>query len=386
MRILMINSVCGIRSTGRICTNLASALEEKGHEVKIGYGRETVPESNQKYAVRIGSDFGVKCHALQSRIFDNTGAGSRKATKQFLQWAETFDPEILHLHNIHGYYINIRLLFEWIKTRPSMKVIWTLHDCWAFTGHCAHFAFVGCDKWKTGCSRCPQKTVYPASIVFDNSKNNWKIKKQLFTGIRNMTIVTPSNWLAELVKQSFLKSYSVQVIHNGIDLNVFRPTPSHFRERFGLTDKKIILGVASSWDKRKGLEDFIKLSESLNNTYKIILIGLSKKQLEELPETILGIERTNNVQELAEIYTAADIFFNPTYEDNYPTVNLEAQACGTPVITYNTGGSVESVPEDNVINVGALDEFKTKLFCDLKLYSGDFRTKHAVMQYLKLYT
>ena len=382
MKVLMINSVCGIRSTGRICTDLATALEEQGHQVKIAYGRETVPEQYQKYAVRIGSDLDVKCHGLQSRIFDNTGFGSKKATEKFLQWADVYNPAVLHLHNIHGYYIHIGLLFDWIKKRPNMKVIWTLHDCWTFTGHCSHFDFAGCDRWKTGCHDCPQKKEYPKSLLFDNSRNNWLNKKELFTGIKHMTIVTPSRWLAGLVKQSFLKEYPVEVIHNGIDLDVFKPTPSDFRQKHGLENKKIILGVASTWDRRKGLYDFIELSKILDDNYQIVLVGLSQKQISELPENILGIERTNSTKELAEIYTAADVFFNPTYEDNYPTVNLEAQACGTPVITYHTGGSVESVPKENIVEKGNLQEIVSH---SNLISNNKFDNKVCLFQYLKIY-
>ena len=353
MKILQINSVCGIRSTGRICTDLAEVLEQNGHECKIAYGRETVPEKYQKYAVRIGNDFDVKLHALQSRIFDNTGFGSRHTTEKFIKWVEEYDPDVIHLHNIHGYYINIEVLFNYL-VKADKPVVWTLHDCWTFTGHCAYYSYVKCDKWKTGCYKCPQKNHYPSSLLLDASKKNWQKKKALFTSVKNMTLVTPSKWLANEVKQSCLSKYPVKVIPNGIDLNVFKPISSDFREKNGLVGKKIILGVASIWDKRKGLDDFINLSKILDDNYKIVLVGLSENQMKNLPKNILAISKTNNVQELAEIYTAADIFFNPTYEDNYPTVNLEAQACGTPVVTYRTGGSEESVPEENVVKQGDL--------------------------------
>lgn len=353
MKILMINVVCGIRSTGRICTDLADALTERGHEVKIAYGREAVPEKYQKYAVRIGSDFDVKLHGVKARLFDQTGFGSAKATRKFIEWVKEYDPDVIHLHNIHGYYINIEILFDYLKT-CGKRIHWTLHDCWAFTGHCSHFTYVKCDSWKTGCKNCPQKKEYPSSILFDNSKQNWIKKKELFTGIPNMTIITPSEWLAGLVKESYLKEYPVTVINNGIDTDVFQPTPSDFRQRYHLEDKTILLGVASTWNDRKGFGDFIKLSEILDDSYKIVLVGLSDKQMKLIPQNILGITRTNSTKELAQIYTAADVFLNLTYEDNYPTVNLEAQACGTPVITYDTGGSVESVPEKNIIQKGSL--------------------------------
>lgn len=351
MKVLQINSVCGIRSTGRICTDIAKDLEQQGHQVKIAYGRmEQVPQWAKKYAVRIGSDLDAKLHAVGTRLLDKHGFFSKKATKQFLQWAEEYDPDLLWLHNIHGYYINIEMLFAWIKSRPNMQVKWTLHDCWAFTGHCSHFDFIKCEKWKTGCHSCSQKKGYPASLCKDNSKENYLRKKTAFTGVKNMTLITPSQWLADLVKQSFLKEYPVEVRNNQIDLDVFKPTVGTFREKHGLENTKIILGVASAWGNRKGLQDFYKLSQQLAGEAKIVLVGLDPKQMESLPASILGIRRTNNVQELAEIYTTADLFFNPTYEDNYPTVNLEAQACGTKVITYDTGGAPETLyRQDSVV-------------------------------------
>ena len=352
MRVLMINVVCGIRSTGRICTDLAAEMEAEGHEVKIAYGRETVPEQYQKYAVRIGNNLDVDIHGVKSRLLDKHGLGSKHATKEFLKWADTYDPDLLWLHNIHGYYINYELLFGWIKSRTDMQVKWTLHDCWAFTGHCTHFTVAKCDKWKIGCAHCPEKKRYPASFLLDNSKDNYSCKHNAFTGVKNMTIITPSKWLADLVKQSFLKDYPVEVRYNTIDTSVFKPTPSDFRKRYDLADKKIILGVASTWDDRKGLDDFIQLSEMLSDEYRIVLVGLSLKQIKGLPPTILGLPRTNSTKELAEIYTAADVYVNTTHEDNYPTTNLEAKACGTPTITYNIGGSPESVPSDYVVECG----------------------------------
>ncbi len=358
MKILLINSVCGIGSTGRICTDLAQQFEKESHTVKIAYGRSaTVPEKFQKYAVRIGTDFDVKLHALQTRLFDTHGFGSKRATKKFLAWAEEYNPDLVWLHNIHGYYINVEMLFDWIKSRPNMQVKWTLHDCWAFTGHCSYFTLANCDKWRVRCAHCPQLRRYPASYR-DNSAGNFDRKKAAFTGVKNMTLITPSKWLANLVKQSFLKDYSVEVVYNTIDKTIFKPTPSDFRQRYGLENKKMILGVASVWDERKGLNDFIKLAGMLDDTYAIVLVGLTDKQIKSLPKNCLGIQRTNNPHELAAIYTAADVFFNPTYEDNYPTVNLEAQACGTSVITYDTGGARETVymADSKVIPTGYWEE------------------------------
>ena len=357
MKVLIINSVCGIGSTGRICTDLAQNFKTNGDEVKIAYGRSgLVPENFKKYGVRIGTDLDVKLHALYTRITDKHGFASKIATKKFLKWATEYNPDLLWLHNLHGYYINVEMLFDWIKSRPNMKVNWTLHDCWAFTGHCTYFSFVGCDKWKYGCTKCEQKDKYPQSIFMDNCENNYKRKKCAFTNVKNMTLITPSKWLSNLVEQSFLKEYPIEVRYNTINSDVFKPTPSDFREKNGLNTKKIVLGVANGWEERKGYKDFLKLAKMLDEDYVIVLVGVSKKQLKQLPENIIGIQHTNSIQELAEIYTAADVFVNLTYEDNFPTVNLEAQACGTPCITYATGGSVESVPEENIVGQGDLRE------------------------------
>lgn len=347
MKILMINVVCGIRSTGRICTDLATALEEQGHEVKIAYGREEVPKQYQKYAVRIGNDLDVKLHALKARLFDAAGFGSKQVTKKFIEWVKEYDPDVIHLHNIHGYYINIEVLFDYLRT-CGKKIIWTLHDCWAFTGHTAFCDAIDCKRWVEGCRDCPMKNEYPKSFI-DRSAINWKKKKQIMDGVSNMTIVTPSEWLAGLVKKSYLHQYPVKVIHNGIDTSQFYPQSSDFRERFHLENKFIILGVASSWNEMKGFSDYLKLADMLDSNYQIILVGVTKKQKEQLPNNVLGIERTNSVKELAEIYSAADVFVNLSYCENYPTVNLEALSCGTPVITYDTGGSGESAIINGIV-------------------------------------
>lgn len=341
MKVLMINVVCGIRSTGRICTDLATALEAQGHEVKIAYGRETVPEQFQKYAVRIGTDIDVKLHGGKARLFDGAGFGSKRATEKFIEWVKEYDPDVIHLHNIHGYYINVEVLFNYLKV-CGKKVIWTLHDCWAFTGHTAYCDSVNCERWITGCYECPLTKAYPTSFV-DKSKQNWRKKKEIFSGIKGLTIITPSEWLAGLVRKSFLAEYPVKVINNGIDTSKFYPIESDFRKKNGLEGKFVLLGVATVFDDMKGYSDFLKLREMLGDEYRIVLVGLTKEQIKDLPRGILGIERTSSVRELAEIYTAADLFLNLSYCENYPTVNIEAMSCGTPVLTYKTGGSPEMV-------------------------------------------
>lgn len=374
MKILMINSVCGIRSTGRICTDLACALEEQGHEVKIAYGRENVPKQYKKYAVRIGNDIDVYCHAIKARIFDADGLGSKCATKNFLKWVIEYNPDIIHLHNLHGYYINVPLLFEYI-IKSKKKVLWTFHDTWGFTGHSCTCDLHKCEKWKIGCGECPAYKEYPASIR-DRSSNNYIWKKNLFSKVEHLIIITPSKWLGNLVKQSFLGDKRIEVIPNGIDTKQFKPLENDFKSFYGLEGKILLMGCATWWGESKGLFDFYKLSKQLNDCFKIVLVGLNRKQIANIPENILGIERTNNVKELAKIYSAADVFLNLTYADNYPTVNLEALACGTPVITYRTGGSAECLDGKNGLSFYQGDIEGIAEFFNIKYKSGIFEVKN----------
>ncbi|MBQ6972224.1 MAG: glycosyltransferase [Synergistaceae bacterium] len=358
MRVLLIDKHCGTGGPGKVAAGIAGKFEREGHEARIAYGRSGfVPEKFRKYAVRIGTMKDVYLHAVMTRLTDRTGFYSRKATEDFLRWADEYDPGLLWLHNIHGYYVNIELLFDWIKSRPNMKVNWTLHDCWAFTGHCAYFTMAGCGKWRTHCEHCPQKNTYPASFV-DGSYRNYEDKRRLFTGVHDMTIITPSQWLAGLVGQSFLGGYPVEVQKVEISREIFRPRPSGFREKSGLAGKIIVLGVANVWDKRKGLDDFVKLSGMLDRErFAVVLVGVSRKQAKSLPEGIITIQRTESQKELAEIYTAADVFFMPSCEENYPAVCLEAEACGTPVIAYNAGGTPETLhdPRSKLVEIGDIE-------------------------------
>ena len=337
MKVFQINSVCGVGSTGRIACDIKQTLEANSDKCQIAYGRGFYDDPD---CLKIESDLVFKAHVFFSRITDRQGFYSTAATKRLVHSIKHFDPDIIHLHNIHGYYLDIRVLFDFLKSYGK-PVVWTLHDCWAFTGHCAYFSFVNCDKWKTGCGQCPQKRAYPSSFILDDSKKSYSEKKRLFTAVPNMSIVTPSNWLNTLVKQSFLGDFPVYKINNGIDLYVFHPVESSFKQKHNLTNKKLILGVANVWEYRKGLDDFLSLSKLLDSNYKIVLVGLSEKQISALPSNIMGITRTDNVNELVELYSAADVFVNTTKEDNFPTVNIEAIASGTPVVTYDTGGSGE---------------------------------------------
>jgi len=272
-------------------------------------------------------------------LFDKHGLGSTNATKAFVKKIDDIKPDAIGLHNIHGYYLNYKVLFQYIKAK-QIPVLWTFHDCWPFTGHCSYFDSVNCQKWQTHCEKCPLTKSYPKALT-DRSYENFEDKREAFNDVKNLKIVTPSKWLSKSVKKSFLKDYSVEVIHNGIDLYTFKPEKTIKKER-----KKIVLGVASTWDPRKGLDDFVELRKKIAEDYKIVLIGLSSKQVEGLPDGIKGIQRTENINELVGWYNKAAVFVNPTYVDNFPTTNIEALACGTPVITYDTGGSPEAICEE----------------------------------------
>lgn len=384
----MINVVCGIRSTGRICTDLATALEAQGHEVKIAYGREDVPEQFQKYAVKIGSDLDVKLHGAKARLFDGAGFGSKIATTKFIKWVKEYNPDVIHLHNIHGYYINVEVLFNYLKTCRK-KIIWTLHDCWSFTGHTAYCDVIGCDRWINGCYACPLKKEYPKSLI-DRSFRNWKIKKKLFTGIDNLTIVTPSDWLKSLVEKSFLHDYPMKVINNGIDTNLFTPVKSSFKRKYKIEDKIMVLGVATAWDENKGYSDFIKVAKLLGNKYQVVLVGLTEEQKEKLPDNVIGITRTNSIKELVEIYSAADYTLNLSKTENYPTVNLESICCGTPVITYDIGGSKESIKPATGIIVEKSDVIAVIAALERKIPKIDkkydeFDKKYFIQTYIEMF-
>lgn len=348
MKLLIVNSVCGIRSTGRICAEIAKSYEAKGWDVRIAYGREPyVPEECKKWAVRIGSKLEVYVHAFLARLWGDHAFGAMRstfATRRFLKWADAWNPDAIWLHNLHGYYINAELLFRWIKSRNFEMVKWTLHDCWAFTGGCGYFTMIDCQRWRNGCDKCPSTADIAKRSIFGTcSKSVLERKRKAFTGVRGLTLITPSKWLAELTRESYLSCYGVEVVNNTIDTMVFQHRDSDFRKRFGIVDAFVILGVACPWSERKGLRDFVRLASLLPDFCKIVLVGVTDDQIRMLPANVIGLKRTESAIELAEIYSAADVFFNPTKEENYPTVNLEAASCGCRVVTYDTGGSAETV-------------------------------------------
>lgn len=389
MKVVQINATCGIGSTGKICVGISQVMTAENIENYILCSRSSgyplgIPCSDGKY---------IKFQALKSRILGNYGFNSKSATKRMIAQLERIRPDIVHLHNIHGHDCNLEMLFSYFRKKET-KLFWTFHDCWAFTAYCAYYTAAQCDQWKTHCTRCVKKR--NCAWFFDRSRELFDRKKRLFTGL-DLTIVTPSQWLADQVKESFLKDYPVYVVHNGINLDVFKPTPSRFRGKYALEDKRIILGVSFYWDTRKGIDVFLELSKRLPENYQIVLVGTDSKVDKLLSDNILAIHRTQNQQELAEIYSAADVFVNPTREENYPTVNMESLACGTPVLTFNTGGSPEILDETcgSVIKYNDTDALEKEIIriCTDKPYAEanclnracSFDQNERFKEYLKAY-
>ena len=390
MKVVQINPVC-YASTGKIAVNISKILSKQGIENYIYY---TSGSTEYEHAIKYANDGCIRLAALKSRILGNYGFNSVSMTERLIAELKKIQPDVIHLHNLHGHNVNLDLLFRYLKS-IEIKIIWTFHDCWAFTAYCPYFTLEKCDKWIEGCRHCPQKRAF--SWFFDKSPELYKKKKELLTGFQDMAIVTPSKWLADLAEQSFFREYPIEVIPNGIDLSIYKPTLGSFRERYGLTDKYIILGIAFDWGRRKGLDVFIGLAGSLDEKFQIVLVGTDGNVDKQLPDNVISIHRTQSQTELAEIYTAADVFVNPTREENYPTVNMEALACGTPILTFQTGGSPEILDQTcgSVVecdDVGALEKEIVRI-CTFKPYSEEACLKRAETfdmigrfeEYVKLY-
>ena len=381
MRIVSINSV-NFGSTGNIMLGIAKEAENAGHETLVCYLKS---RENERKTVEnkllIGSRFSRNLHRVLAKWTGFEGCFSLFSTWRFLRKLDAWNPDVLHLHNLHSWYIHLGLLFRWIKKR-NIKVVWTLHDCWSLTGHCPYFDIVKCDKWKTGCHHCSQYKKYPDSKI-DNARYMYYFKKKWFAGVKDMTLITPSNWLAGLVKKSFLNEYPIKVIHNGIDLTVFQPIESNLREELKLQDKFVILGCADSWGERKGLDVVIELSQRLGDGYQVVLVGTNAEIDKELPSEIISVHRTRNQEELAKYYTMADVFANPTREEVLGLVNIEALACGTPVVTFASGGSPECVDKSCGIVVPCDDadamEKEIRYVCEGKVFTQDACRKRAEM-------
>lgn len=385
MRVAQIN-MCSNGSTGKIMVMIAKTAREDGMKVLTCSaaerikGKQSSVNKTQDHFIW-GSPLERKFHVYAGIILGRNGMFSCNGTRALIKRLKLFQPDIVHLHNLHGFCINLPLLFRYLR-KNNISVVWTLHDCWAFTGHCPHFTMVKCDRWKTGCGKCPQLDCYPKAWI-DTTKMMFKLKRRWFCGIKDMTIVTPSCWLADLARQSFLNLYQIRVINNGIDLSVFKPTESNFLQKYGISnDKAVLLGVAFGWGKRKGLDVFVELFKRLDREkYQIVLVGTDDKIDDRLPDGIISIHRTNDQKELAQIYSAADLFVNPTREENFPTVNIESLACGTPVLTFRTGGSPEILDEysGSVVPCDDIDALEKEIvrICETMPYKSEDCVKRA---------
>lgn len=348
--LLQINPVLRVStSTGRIMQEIGELAMQNGWQSYIAYsrGRDGIKPCSSKL-VPVGNKWSVAWHGLETRLFDRHGLASSLATRQFIRQIERIQPDVIHIHNIHGYFLNYQILFEYLS-KCNISVVWTVHDCWLYTGHCYYYSYVNCNRWQSGCGECPQRKEFPASLWIDRSRQNYLDKKKAFTSMPQdkLVIVPVSNWIKSEMQKSFFCGYNFQVIHNGINTEVFRVYDAQeVREKYGLGDKHVLLGVASIWSREKGLDDFIQMAALLKKEELIVLVGIKPEERKRLPENIIGIARTENIQQLAGLYSIADAFINPTWQDNYPTVNMEAIACGTPVVTYRTGGSVEAVTDE----------------------------------------
>ena len=344
MRMVELNTYCGSGSTGRIALDIADYAANQGADTIIGFGTGAVTPEAEIFALRIGGRTERKWHGAIRKFFDMEGYGSQQATRRLIAFLKEYQPDVIHLHNIHGCYVNHRLLFSYLRI-SNIPVLWTLHDCWPFTGHCAYFDYIGCERWKTGCYRCPQKASYPTCIGLDGSKRNYLRRKNLFTSLPKLMLIAPCEWMKGLLTNSFLHDVPVKVIYNGVNRGLYYPRESKLREKYGITVPYLALAVASEWEERKGFKYLPKLANKLGNDCKLVVIGLSYDQIAALPEGILGLPRTASTRELAQWYSTADCLVNPTMEDNMPLVNLEALACGTPVATFRTGGCPECITD-----------------------------------------
>jgi putative colanic acid biosynthesis glycosyltransferase len=396
-KLLQISIEVNSGSVGKIAEQIGEVALENGWTSYITYARNNNPSKSE--VIKIGDDFDLYRHGVETRIFDNHCFGSKSATIDLIRKIKIIQPDLIHLHHLHGYFINIEVLFQYLK-ESKIPIVWTFHDCWSFTGHCAYFDFVGCEKWKTQCHHCEQKNEYPQSFLFDRSRQNYIDKKRIFNSVENLTIVSVSNWLNKVVGQSFMGGLSRQVIYNGVDTELFRPHNSDIRQKYGIGNKFMILGVATTWDRRKGLEDFVQLSKKVKeNDIIIVLVGLSVSQINKLPPNIIGIQRTESQKELSSLYSSADLFMNLSVEETFGLTTAEALSCGTPALVYDATACPELVDENSgfvvkkndisaLINI--IDRVKSNgklAYTDACRYRATalFNKKDRYLEYFELY-
>lgn len=391
MKILQINTrYYNGGSTGRITYDLSQVMLKNGIESYVAFGYCYTPSKQEiGHVYRIENDLQLFISKILTKLTGHHGFNNKQETRMLLKWIDKVNPDIIHMHNIHNHYVNISMLLQYIA-KKNIPCVLTMHDCWTFTGHCAYFDYSGCEKWKTGCNHCPSLRDYPKTFaLIDPSPWNYKHKKALFAPL-NITFVTPSKWLKDLQQQSFLKDKPCIVINNGVDISKFHPVKSDVRKLYGIGNKKMILAVTDRLAVRKGRKFLLELPQLLNDDEVLVIVGLTSTQMHELQniDHLIPIARTKSSEELIGLYSEADVFINPTLEDNFPTTNLEALACGTPIVTFDTGGSGEAVDDKTgvVVSKGDLDAIlkaTREILSNGKVYYKDNCIERARTHYNK---
>lgn len=350
--LLQINVAAIKASNGAIARDIGTMALSRGWKSYIAYGRFALPSDSE--LIRVGNNLDIKIHGLLTRLFDIHGLGSNIVTHRFIREIKKIKPDIVHLHNIHGYYLNYKILFDYLN-KNNIPVVWTFHDCWPFTGHCGYFELYNCDKWKTQCFDCPAVRAYPKSLFFDRSRQNYLLKKRLFTAHNTLYITTVSKWLKGLVEKSFFSSSPVTVVYDGIDTDAFCYRESDLRKQYGLENKFILIAAAANWTSAKGWNDYIKLSTILPDDCRIFLIGVKDEQKVQLPSQIVSVGRINGKEKLAEYFSMADVLLNLSYQETFGMTTAEAMSCGTPGISYNKTACPELISPETGIVVEAGD-------------------------------
>lgn len=378
--LLIIGSSLNYGSPGHITENIGKAAIDQGWTVYQAHGlRYSRPSKLKTYAV--SSKFGEWRHFTMSLLLDGHGLSSKRETENLVRWIEKINPDVINLHNLHGYYLNYEILFKFLANL-NKPIVWTIHDFWPITGHCTHFDYIKCNKWQNLCFKCPQKRSYPKSFI-DRSQRNFELKKALFTSIENMKIVTVSNWVKSIYKQSFLNGYPIHTIYNGVDLDIFKYSQSALRQQLNLENKYVLLGVASPWYHLKGYNDYIKLSKILPKDCVIIMIGLNKNQIKSLPPNIIGMERTDCQENLVKFYSMADVVLNLSYQETFGMTTIEGMACGTPSIVYDRTASPELITKDTGLIVQAGNIYEIKNAIDILKNKNQIKPSKACIDYVK---
>lgn len=396
MKVLQVNATYGLGSTGTIVRDLKECCEEHGIECYVAYA---LTDEKVERGYKIGNWFFNKLHALLSRIAGKQAYFSYIPTLWFIHYIKKLQPDVVHLHNLHSNYINLPIFLKYLA-KNNVRTIITLHDCWWYTGGCYYYTAAVCSKWLDKCGKCPKRFFETPAYFIDKSAEILNDKKKYLLAIPRLYFVGVSDWISNEARKSFLASKTIMTIHNGIDLSVFKPTPSDLREKLGLTGKYVILGPASKWldpINSVALNYFIKV---MRDDEVLLLFGTLSSYVNGLSEKVKLYGYTKNRQELAALYSMADIFVNVSREDTLSLINVEAQACGTPIITFDATGPKETVDEENSLSVpvGNYERLYDCVQC-IRLRAGDgtssncrefisqkFSKTDKFKEYINLYT